>query len=77
MREEQAQGFPQVHCEHGAPVHREFEGRVLGWAHARVALRSLRYAARAARTTTTRGSRSSSRYATSSFPASVSRRESC
>ena len=48
MREVQARGFLQVHGEHGALVHQEFEGRVLSWAHAWVAPRYLRYAARTA-----------------------------
>ena len=34
MREVQARGFPPGRAEHRAPTPQEFEGRVLGWAHA-------------------------------------------
>ena len=40
MREAQARSCPQVHGEHGASAHQEFEERLLGWAHAQVAHRS-------------------------------------
>ena len=43
MREVQARSFPQVHGEHGASAHQEFEERLLGWAHSQVAHRSLRW----------------------------------
>ena len=60
IREVQARSCPQVHGEHGASAHQEFEERLLGWAHAQVAHDLF---TRAASSPTTCGSKGLSRFA--------------